>query len=147
MKRIDAWAALLACLGLAGPQPPAWADPPPSESVETAWSHAPTVQELLRLDLEAALAEARTGQGTESRASVGAGDARQPPPDPPRLVAIYGVGQQLQAEMVIDGRRHVLGTEASGSYRLLDVQGRCLRARKGAEAPLALCLETLAGGG
>lgn len=153
MKSIERRAALLACLGFSWPFSAAWADEPPAPTgtPREEWSHAPTVQELLRLDLEAAMAEARGAHAAETRATAAEGVARQPAPDPPKLIAIYGVGQRLQAEMVVDGQTHVLGSAASaaaaGGYRLIDMQGRCLRARKGDEAPLALCLDAVRQGG
>lgn len=152
MKRTEGWAAVLAGIGLCWPvhtvegaQPPQAAAPP---AVHAEWSEAPTVQELLRLDLEAAMAAARRADGAESRARAphapgtqGADAATQAPA---RLLAIYGVGKRLQAEIEIEGQRHVLrpGASAGGpaGYRLLDVNGACLRAQRGKETPLALCL-------
>lgn len=172
MKSIDprgpspAWPAVLLAGVLALPQawadeplasPPAGAAPalPTSTAVQDApappdgqrvWSQAPTVQDLVRLDLEAALAQ-RRGQwqapGELPRAGMPSAGGK---PDAPalRLAAIYGVGRQLQAELLSEGRRVVLraggGSAAPQGLRLLSIDGECVRVRARDDVVHALCL-------
>ncbi|VFR47661.1 hypothetical protein ANT2_1825 [plant metagenome] len=136
--------------------PPAGAAPalPTSTAVQDApappdgqrvWSQAPTVQDLVRLDLEAALAQ-RRGQwqapGEPPRAGMPSAGGK---PDAPalRLAAIYGVGRQLQAELLSEGRRVVLragGGTAPQGLRLLSIDGECVRVRARDDVVHALCL-------
>lgn len=91
-----------------------WAavDPLPASSVDAQWPEMPTVQELLRLDAKAALqAENEKWQARGSvrpAATLPAGRVRraaQANEPPARLIALYGVGDTLAAEILMGGKR------------------------------------------
>ncbi|HUH86637.1 MAG TPA: hypothetical protein VL003_01120 [Pusillimonas sp.] len=94
-----------------------------------------SVRELMRLETEQALRRLRTGErapasgnglhGSAQIAAVGAAA---------RLVAIYGVGSKLMAEVQVDGRRllfirgrpEAVGPGRTHAMRLLGITERCI---------------------
>lgn len=108
-----------------------------------------SVRELMRLDTALALEQARSRlhrQGAEhgrpeTRSLLAQSGAL-------RLLAIYGVGKKLLAEVMIDERTHVymrgqawaVGVKAGPSaYRLLGISGSCVHLERAGEEH-TLCL-------
>lgn len=118
----------------------------PAPDGQRVWSQAPTVHDLVRLDLEAALAQRRGPlQAPGEPLRPGVAPASGKPDTPPlRLAAIYGVGRQLQAELLSEGRRVVLRAGGAGAasrgWRLLSIEGECVRVRARDDVVHAVCL-------
>jgi hypothetical protein len=124
------------------------------------WPESTTVQELLRLDTEAALRLASLQRGA-SRPSVfgtvlhakGASLAAAVQHDRLQVKAIYGVGTQLAADVEINGTLHhyrnergVLADIASNSrYLLVSIDGHCIRMKKAGKMR-RVCLPARLGG-
>ncbi|MEI2416104.1 hypothetical protein V8Z80_07950 [Orrella sp. JC864] len=142
MKCTKYGAPLMLAAGLSCLPAPARPHPGPA----SAWSQAPTVQDLMRLDLQAALAAAGAAPPghVPGPAHVPAATPAQPLAQAPRVLAIYGVGKRMHAEMLVDGHRHRLSPDGpadwDGAYHLLEVRGHCLKAARAGQAPLTLCL-------
>ncbi|MFC4299328.1 hypothetical protein ACFO0J_14890 [Castellaniella hirudinis] len=111
-----------------------------------------SVRELMQQDLREALraSTAGAGAGTVGRADAGSGVQ---PVLAPRLVALYGVGQALMAEVQV-GRRAYLYVRGQawpaghvgdrGVYQLRGMNGACVQLERG-EDRHSLCLRMLLG--
>ena len=107
-----------------------------------------SVRELMQQDLRAALQAAP--EGAASRSAPGAGVR---PVLEPRLVALYGVGQALMAEVQV-GRQAYLYVRGQawpaghvgdrGVYQLRGMNGACVQLERG-EDRHSLCLRMLLG--
>lgn len=120
----------------------------PDENFE--WEQE-TVRELLRRDIQQALRS--TARPTSM--DRGPGSAARPIESAtrPRLVALYGVGRQLMAEVRIGtqtlvyvrGHPFPIGHGADATvYRLREMKGRCVQLERAHEQE-SLCLPTLLG--
>lgn len=134
------WAsAPLAQPGLPPPAPTA----PPVESWE-----AQSVRELMRQDLREALRESSSAPAGRPA------DRAARPLLAPRLVALYGVGRALMAEVQV-GQRAYLYVRGqafpaghagdAGVYQLRGMNGACVQLERG-EDRHSLCLRMLLGG-
>ncbi|WP_231501687.1 hypothetical protein [Bordetella petrii] len=134
----------------------AWpADPTGAPVIEQAgWAEGDTVRDLLRADAQAAQAARHPQQAADwlgpphagsPRPSLQAGQA-----DQVDVLAIYGVGKSLHAEVSVNGRvaRYRAGrawplesqlSADAERYALLSIDTPCVRLRK-AGAPLTACL-------
>jgi len=101
---------------------------PAAETDELA-SEQMSVRELMRLETDQALRRMRAAAGP---APGNAGQGGQTAGA--RLVAIYGVGRNLMAEVRVDGqtllfmrgRPEAVGPGKAHAMRLLDISGRCV---------------------
>ncbi len=134
--------------GVPAPTDPAPADPAP-EDPQARWE-TQSVRELMRQDLSDAL-RAPPG-GSAGRQDAGRGmDVR--PVLEPRLVALYGVGRALMAEVQV-GRRAYLYVRGQawpaghagdrGVYQLRGMNGACVQLERGGDRH-SLCLRMLLG--
>lgn len=153
------------CLALAwGAPPPVRAEPPagtvragepsPADSVpedpQARWE-TQSVRELMQQDLRDALAS--PAGGPAGRAGPGSREPGVRPVLEPRLVALYGVGQALMAEIQV-GRRAYLYVRGQawpagyagdrGVYQLRGMNGACVQLERG-EDRHSLCLRMLLG--
>ncbi|MGB6006832.1 hypothetical protein [Castellaniella sp.] len=129
---------------LAQPAPPSPAlASPPAESWETQ-----SVRELMQQDLREALRDSPPGSAGRPP------DRAARAPLAPRLVALYGVGRVLMAEVQV-GRRAYLYVRGQafpaghagdpGVYQLRGMNGACVQLERG-EDRHSLCLRMLLGG-
>ncbi len=111
---------------------------------------AQSVRELLRRDLQEALRPAPARGGVPAARASQPADASAAQP---RLVAMYGVGRRLMAEVQVGGRAflYVRGQALpvghagdSAVYRLREMNGACVRLERGAQRH-ALCLRAMLG--
>lgn len=111
---------------------------------QTQWE-IQSVRELMRRDLETALREPR-GRGPSSPVRVQSALA-------PRLVALYGVGKALMAEvqvadrayLYVRGQTYPAGYQDDGSvYQLRGMNGACIQLERGQDRH-SLCLRLLLG--
>ena len=109
-----------------------------------------SVRELLRRDLQEALRPAPARGGVPASRAGRPADALA---GQPRLVAMYGVGSRLMAEVQVGGRAflYVRGQALpvghggdSPVYRLREMNGACVRLERGA-LQYALCLRAMLG--
>ncbi|CAM5222932.1 hypothetical protein CDEF62S_01246 [Castellaniella defragrans] len=126
--------------------PPAWA-----ASAEEEWESL-SVRELMQQDLRQALDEARRAEPVPS----GGGRAAPVSARPilaPRLVALYGVGRALMAEvqvgrdayLYVKGQTHPAGHAGDpGVYQLRGMNGACIQLERGDDKH-SLCLRMLLG--
>ena len=137
------WGGWMSALA-AQPAPPASVPAsPPAESWETQ-----SVRELMQQDLQEALRES-------SSAPAGrAPDRTARPMLAPRLVALYGVGQALMAEIQVGQRAYLYVRGQAfpaghagdpGVYQLRGMNGACVQLERG-EDRHSLCLRMLLGG-
>ncbi|WP_298017894.1 hypothetical protein [uncultured Castellaniella sp.] len=137
------WVGWMSALA-AQPAPPASVPAsPPAESWETQ-----SVRELMQQDLREALRESSPAP---------AGRAPDRPARPllaPRLVALYGVGQALMAEIQVGQRAYLYVRGQAfpaghagdpGVYQLRGMNGACVQLERG-EDRHSLCLRMLLGG-
>ncbi|MDN5844128.1 MAG: hypothetical protein L0H54_11875 [Alcaligenaceae bacterium] len=105
-----------------------------------------SVRELMRLDMERALEQRRQSSGRAITATepVGAWQA-------PRLVAMYGVGRKLMAEVLVGshpylyirGQAHPVGHGKDPDvYQLRGMTGSCVQLQR-AQVSHSLCLHAL----
>jgi len=144
MPAVRCLALCLACLaaGAMAPRSHAASLPDPAGSWEVQ-----SVRELMQQDLREALQEpARRGAGDGASGAVR-------PVLAPRLVALYGVGKALMAEVQV-GRQAYLYVRGQafpaghagdpGVYRLRGMNGACVQLERG-EDRHSLCLRMLLG--
>lgn len=122
------------------------ADPLPAPDPET-WE-VQSVRELMQRDIERSLAEAR--RRTEPAGGmVEVAGGRQAP----RLVAMYGVGRTLMAEVLVGpraflymrGQAHPVGfANDQAVYQLRGMNGSCIQLQK-AQVSHSLCLHAMLG--
>lgn len=132
---------------LAGPASALASDAPPVPDPE-AWEVA-SVRELMQRDIELSLERTRQRAGSA-----------EPGPDAvhgrmvPRLVAMYGVGPTLMAEVLVGpqaflymrGQALPVGHAAdSAVYQLRGMNGSCVQLQK-AQVSHSLCLHAMLGG-
>lgn len=109
-----------------------------------------TVRELMRLESELALENARLRRQSGAMPAVSSDQAAGTPGgrESLRLVGIYGVGKRLfaevrgaaQAYLFLSGHRLPLGhVAAPDAYRLKELAGSCIRLERGDEETV-LCL-------
>lgn len=124
-------------------------------SPESDWE-VHSVRELMRQDLQQAL-EGSAGQ--TGATTAGRGDGRGPAVPKgstavPQLVALYGVGRALMAEvqvgreayLYVRGQTHPAGYRGDASvYQLRGMNGACVQLQRGEERH-SLCLRMLLGG-
>lgn len=136
---------LIACGWAAGTEQPPGAEPLP-------WKDGMKVHELLYLDTQLALQLAREKQrvagGGKLSAAPGAVASASPDPEL-HLIAIYGVGTKLLAEVrhagksvvYMNGRSKALGSQEgdTATYRLSGISGRCVRLEREGQGN-TLCL-------
>jgi hypothetical protein len=115
------------------------------------WKDAMKVHELLFLDTEQALLLAREKQrAIQKREPALAGAVTASSGIEPELVAIYGVGKKLLAEVrsqgrslvYINGKPQPVGTQQgtqTQAYELKGISGRCVRLERDGKG-LTLCL-------
>lgn len=132
-------------LGLAFGAAAAWAGrvhasaPPPLEP--QPWPEAETVRALLRADAAAALADCRVPGLCAAAAAPGAAIERPPAQrqDDIRVAAIFGTARSLNVDVMVNGAllRYragradpVAGAATMDSYRLLAIDGACVRLRR-----------------
>ena len=138
-------AALLGlCLGLCLTWPDAV-----RASVDGLASEQMSVRELMRIETDLALSQARkTLRKDDKKTEAMEGDSRISRSGPLKLIGIYGVGKKLLAEVEIGAQPHVymrghafpVGMEASpSSYKLLGISGSCVQLERKDEAH-TLCL-------
>jgi hypothetical protein len=137
-------------------------DLPAADAQKSAieWPETATVQELLRLDTQAALKQASVRLsalhpvGSNSHnVSKGASLVRGGRNDRLQLKAIYGVGTHLAADVEINGmvHRYRRAGTTSGStatkdrYLLVSIDGSCVQMRKSAMIR-TICLSPRLGG-
>jgi hypothetical protein len=131
----------------AGPATPT----PPVEDLAHDWETV-SVRELMQQDLRDALHEAaQRAKATHAAVAEGGGLAR--PLLAPRLVALYGVGKALMAEVQV-GRQAYLYVRGQawpaghagdhGVYQLRGMNGACVQLERG-EDRHSLCLRMLLG--
>ncbi len=111
-----------------------------------------SVRELMQQDLRDALRTSAAGAGAETARRTDTGAGVQPVLAP-RLVALYGVGQALMAEIQV-GRRAYLYVRGQawpaghagdqGVYQLRGMNGACVQLERG-EDRHSLCLRMLLG--
>ncbi|SHG84075.1 hypothetical protein SAMN04488135_101398 [Pollutimonas bauzanensis] len=145
MRRRFLEAAAHVLLALPGPAAPqaaaALADDPAAEQM--------AVRELMRLDTELALSQAKKALRSEGLAGPGAADGSLHTHDGGlKLVAIYGVGKKLLAEVLVGSQPRVymrgqalpVGVKADpDAYRLRGISGSCVQLERKGEAH-TLCL-------
>lgn len=130
--------------GLSAQPAPAMPEPasPPAESWETQ-----SVRELMQQDLREALRDASSAAGRPP-------DRQARPLLAPRLVALYGVGQALMAEIQVGQRAYLYVRGQAfpaghagdpGVYQLRGMNGACVQLERG-EDRHSLCLRMLLGG-
>ena len=105
-----------------------------------------TIDELLRLDSQAALLAARKnifGMTQHPQAGSGTDAVR---PDSNQVLAIYGVGKLLTAEVLLDSEPHVFKHSrarpvwgSSSQYRLVRILPPCVYLKKSGQAQV-ICL-------
>ncbi|WP_066634458.1 hypothetical protein [Bordetella sp. H567] len=110
---------------------------PPDAAAAPGWPDADIVDQLLRRETRAALAEHAHRRGappdpparTESRA------AAQAQPDRIDLAAIYGIGKRLDVEVLVNGQRLRYrhgrkwpeeSPDGEGAYALRGIHGSCI---------------------
>jgi len=109
-----------------------------------------TVRELMRLESELALDNARRRRQSPGAAPAAAGSVAPKPGENEnlRLVGIYGVGKRLFAEvrsaansyLFLNGHNLPIGhVAASDTYRLKQLAGSCVRLERGGKETV-LCL-------
>lgn len=108
-----------------------------------------SVRELMRLDADLALKQLKSRMGRESSgAETARGGAESASGGTLRLVAIYGVGRKLLAEVMIGSRPHIylhgralaVGAKAGpAEYLLRGISGSCVHLERRQEA-YTLCL-------
>lgn len=112
-----------------------------------AWE-VESVRELMQLDIERALDQARQ-RGNVPGERVDATGGRLAP----RLVAIYGVGRSLMAEVLVGpqaylymrGQAHPVGyANDRAVYQLRGMNGSCIQLQK-AQSSHSLCLHAMLG--
>lgn len=125
----------------------AYAADPLSVSDPEAWE-VQSVRELMQRDIEQSLAEVRQ-RAQPAGAPVDIAGGRQAP----RLVALYGVGRTLMAEVLVGpqaflymhGQAHPVGfANDQGVYQLRGMNGSCIQLQK-AQTSHSLCLHTMLG--
>ena len=139
------WRDVCGVLLLGGCSAVAAAEAPTPESWESL-----SVRELMQQDLRQALDEMRGGA---NRKAGGAPIAVSGPVLAPRLVALYGVGRALMAEvqvgrnsyLYVKGQTHPAGHAADASvYQLRGMNGACIQLERGDDRH-SLCLRMLLG--
>lgn len=115
-----------------------------SDVIPETWE-VESVRELMRLDMERALEQRRQSAGrTMATEPVGAWQT-------PRLVAMYGVGRKLMAEVMVGsrpylyvrGQAHPVGHGKDPDvYQLRGMTGSCVQLQR-AQASHSLCLHAL----
>ncbi|MFA5662466.1 hypothetical protein [Castellaniella sp.] len=109
-----------------------------------------SVHELMQDDLREAMDRPRPGSGVAAASGASPGAI-----DEPRLVALYGVGSALLAEVHVDRRAYLyVRGQAwpaghfgdSGVFRLRDMNGACVQLERGTDRH-SLCLRMLLGWG
>jgi hypothetical protein len=127
---------------------PPGADAPVSSTPEESWE-TQSVRELLQQDLQEAL---RTSIQDPGVATPGIKPSVRPVMAP-RLVALYGVGRALMAEVQVGQRAYLYvrgqpfpagHTGDSGVYQLRGMNGACIQLERG-EDRHSLCLRMLLG--
>jgi hypothetical protein len=116
------------------------------------WPEAPSVNELMQAELQAALLTQRQRTPGRARATAAdpvAGIADEPAADRVDLAAIYGVGKRLKVELIVNGqaRRYEHGKKWSdegagikNAYALVGIDGRCVKL-DGAGGIRTVCLQ------
>lgn len=109
-------------------------------------THQTTIDELLRLDSQAALLAARKnifGLTQHAQASAGTGAH---PPESNQVLAIYGIGKILTAEVLLDSEPHVFKNSRARPiwgpsllYRLERIVPPCVYFKKSGKAHV-VCL-------
>lgn len=139
-------AMLLWSCGLAAT--PTGADAPVSSTPEESWE-TQSVRELLQQDLQ----DARQASAPNSGVAISGGKPSVRPVMAPRLVALYGVGRALMAEVQVGQRAYLYvrgqpfpagHTGDSGVYQLRGMNGACIQLERG-EDRHSLCLRMLLG--
>lgn len=139
---------LLACVAwcLSGVAVAQASDQPPSLDPEV-WE-VQSVRELMQLDIERSLEQARQ-RANPSVGMVDVAGGRLAP----RLVAMYGVGRSLMAEVLVGpqaylyirGQAHPVGySNDQAAYQLRGMNGSCIQLQK-AQSSHSLCLHALLG--
>ncbi|MGB3740906.1 MAG: hypothetical protein WA968_02455 [Castellaniella sp.] len=127
---------------------PPGADAPVSSTPEESWETL-SVRELLQQDLQEVL---RTSTQDPGVATLGTKPSVRPVMAP-RLVALYGVGRALMAEVQVGQRAYLYvrgqpfpagHTGDSGVYQLRGMNGACIQLERG-EDRHSLCLRMLLG--
>ncbi|HEX7386153.1 MAG TPA: hypothetical protein VF285_02620 [Castellaniella sp.] len=112
-----------------------------------------SVRELMQQDLNRALSDARSGGAALARGGPPVSGAASHAVLAPRLVALYGVGRALMAEvqvgresyLYVKGQVHPAGYAGdSGVYQLRGMNGACVQLERG-EDRHSLCLRMLLG--
>ena len=111
-----------------------------------ATTHQATIDELLRLDTQAALLAAKKNIfGVTQSALSGAGSGAEPS-ESNQVIAIYGVGKILTAEVLLESEPHIFKNSrtrpiwgSSLQYRLERIVPPCVHLKK-AETPQVICL-------
>jgi len=147
MKPIKLWMACLLCSAPTLTQ----ATAPDNDDLA---SQQMSVRELMRLDTALALEQTRNRlrqqRGKPDQFDAGAALATR---ETLKLVAIYGVGKKLLAEVMIGGQSHVymrgqplaVGAKAGPStYLLRGISGSCVHLERGGEGH-TLCLNPALG--
>ncbi|MFT0532476.1 hypothetical protein ACMHYJ_06515 [Castellaniella hirudinis] len=152
MSIIDLSTALSLCLAVALSGPGAARAQAPDESAAEHWE-SQSIRQLMQQDLQHALdAAAQPARGPGDAARAGA-PAR--PILAPRLVALYGVGAMLMAEvqvgqqayLYVRGQAFPAGHAGDpGVYQLRGINGACVQLERG-EDRHSLCLRMLLGEG
>ena len=119
----------------------------PPDDADTRWE-TQSVRELMQQDLQAALQSA-----PERAAAQAASGAGVRPVLAPRLVALYGVGQALMAEVQVGHQAYLYVRGQAwpaghvgdrGVYQLRGMNGACVQLERG-EDRHSLCLRMLLG--
>jgi len=106
------------------------------------------VRELMRLDTALAIEQAKARLRQHKSGQAIADNSPMAQSGSLKLVAIYGVGKKLLAEVVIGQRKHVymrgrswaVGVKGGASdYRLLGISGSCVQLERDGEGH-TLCL-------
>ncbi|MGB6155175.1 MAG: hypothetical protein WBF60_04630 [Castellaniella sp.] len=139
-------AMLLWSCGLAATPP--GADAPVSSTPEESWE-TQSVRELLQQDLQ----DARQASAPNPGVAISGVKPSVRPVMAPRLVALYGVGRALMAEVQVGQRAYMYvrgqpfpagHTGDSGVYQLRGMNGACIQLERG-EDRHSLCLRMLLG--
>lgn len=119
--------------------------PGDNEQLENATAQITTVEQLLQRDMQQALKNSQQNQSLDKSLVL--------PVLAPRLVALYGVGKSLMAEiqvgnqayLYIRGQPYPAGYRGDNRvYRLVAMNGACVQLEKG-EDKHSLCLRMLLG--
>lgn len=120
-----------------------------SSSLDAEAWEVQSVRELMQLDIERALDQARQHANSPGGIVVDATGGRLEP----RLVAMYGVGRSLMAEVLVGtqaylyvrGQAHPLGyANDQAVYQLRGMNGSCIQLHK-AQNSHSLCLHAMLG--